>query len=112
METVNNRGVKEYNDKKTNIPMIRSIAMLKMEKNFIAHCDKGYSRQPYKDNNQPTSFLISRLDDELKELKEAFERKDIVNMQEELADLSNIIDYLFEQLCQFRSYSNNLELLR
>ncbi|MGD0071387.1 MAG: hypothetical protein ABSB71_07925 [Candidatus Bathyarchaeia archaeon] len=112
MEKVNSKGVKEYNGKKADIPMIRSLAMLKMEKNFIAHCDKGYPRQPYKDFNQPTSFLISRMDDELKELKEAFERKDIVNMQEELADLSNVIDYAFEQLCRFRSYSNNLELFR
>lgn len=103
---------KKYVGAKEQIPKIHSLAMLKMEKNFIAVIDKNYPRQPYKDFHQPTSFLIKRIEDELKELREAFERKDIVNMQEECADLSNLIDYLFEQLTQFRIYSNNLELFR
>ena len=103
---------KRYVGAKERIPMIQSLSMLKMEKNFIAHCDKKYPRQPYADFYQPTSFLIKRIEDELKELKEAFERQDITNMKEELADLSNVIDYLFEQIVRFQRFPNNLELFR
>jgi chromosomal replication initiation ATPase DnaA len=85
---------------KRRLPQIKSLSMLKMEKNFIA-LEKGYPRQPYNAPNQPTSFLISRIEDELTELKQAFKKLDIAIMKEECADISNIVDYLFEMLLQF-----------
>ena len=95
---MNEQQIKEL---KKRLPSIQSLAMLKMEKNFIA-LEKGYPRQPYSDCNQPTSFLIDRIHDELKELEEAFGKKDIRTMKEECADISNIVDYLFEQLLSFQ----------
>jgi hypothetical protein len=83
---------------KHRLPNIRTLAMLKMEKNFIAHIEKGYPRQPYADEKQSTLFLIMRLEDELKELKDAYYNNEILVMKEECADISNVIDYLFEKL--------------
>lgn len=84
---------------KHRLPEIRTLAMLKMEKNFIA-LEKGYQRQPYK-GAQHTRFLIQRIKDETKELEDALDSHHILMMLEELADISNIIDYLFEQVTDF-----------
>ena len=83
---------------KFRLPFIKSLAMLKMEKNFIAYCEKGYPRQPYNSEKQPIFFLIHRIEEELEELKEAFQEKNISVMKEECADISNLVDYLFEKL--------------
>lgn len=88
-------------DLKHRLPQIKTLAMLKMEKNFIAYCEKGYPRQPYCAPDQPTSYLILRISQELRELKQAFSIKDVQTMKEECADISNIVDYLFEQLTAF-----------
>jgi hypothetical protein len=90
----------ERKDLKFRLPLIKSLAMLKMEKNFIAHCEKKYPRQPYKE--LPTSYIIQRIEEELAELKEGFEKLDIQNMMEECADISNLTDYLFENLLSFQ----------
>lgn len=90
----------ERKDLKHRLPTIRSLAMLKMEKNFIAYCEKDYPRQPYKE--LPPSYLIKRIEQELDELKEAYSEKDIKGMQEECADISNLTDYLFELLLSFQ----------
>ncbi len=82
---------------KHRLPDIKSLSMLKMEKNFIA-LEKGYPRQPYNESEQPVSFMIHRIEEELEELKEAFNKQDILVMKEECADISNLVDYLFEQL--------------
>jgi len=83
---------------KYRIPSIRTLNMLKMEKNFIA-LEKGYPRQPYFDKNQSLGWFIEiRLNSEYRELIKAFDNNDILNMKEELADMSNIIDYIFEML--------------
>lgn len=82
---------------KYRLPNILTIAMLKMEKNFIAQ-EKGYPRQPYNDSTQTVEFLITRIEDELKELKTAHKIKNVLLMKEECADISNIVDYLFEKL--------------
>lgn len=83
---------------KPKLSTIKTLAMLKMEKNFIA-LEKGYLRQPYDDNiTQPTSFLISRIHQEYMELVEAFDIHNIAGMKEECADVSNLVDYLFEKL--------------
>jgi NTP pyrophosphatase (non-canonical NTP hydrolase) len=68
----------------------------KMEKNFIAINQKGYSRYPYKTNT--LQFLLNRAQQELDELKEAIQQGDTENAQNECADVSNIIDYIFEAL--------------
>lgn len=90
----------EIKQLKKRLPEIKSLNMLKMEKNFIA-LEKGYPRQPYNDMNQPTSFLIRRIEEELQELKDAFKKRNIQVMKEECADISNIVDYLFEMLLKF-----------
>jgi hypothetical protein len=93
----------ERKDLKFRLPTIKSLAMLKMEKNFIAYCEKKYPRQPYKE--LPPSYLIQRIEEEVKELKEAFDKSDkdfINNMLEECADVSNLIDYLYECLLSFQ----------
>lgn len=88
----------EKRDLKHRLPDIKSLAMLKMEKNFIAHMEKGYPRQPYRDENQPIAFMIRRIQEELEELREAFRTAKFQTMKEECADISNIVDYLFEEL--------------
>lgn len=82
---------------KKRLPHIKTLAMLKMEKNFIA-LEKGYPRQPYNAPNQSTSFLVYRIEEELEELKDALAKKDFLVMKEECADISNLVDYLFEKL--------------
>lgn len=91
-------------DLKTRLPEIRSLAMLKMEKNFIALCEKHYPRQPYKE--LPPSYLIKRIKEELAELDAAFDKVpiDVPGMMEECADISNLVDYLFELLLAFEFY--------
>jgi NTP pyrophosphatase (non-canonical NTP hydrolase) len=84
---------------KHRLPSIKTLAMLKMEKNFIAHIEKGYPRQPY-DSDQSVSFLIGRIHDELNELYVACNHNDVPTMKEECADISNLVDYLFEKLCR------------
>lgn len=74
---------------------IKTLAMLKMEKNFIAQ-EKGYPRNPYAVFNE--EFLLSRINEEFIELIEAIHNKDIHNAKRECADISNLVDYLFERL--------------
>ena len=73
---------------------IKSLAMLKMEKNFIAVIEKKYPRQPYKHYDLP--FLFKRLAQEGLELNQAMKTGDMELVREELADISNIVDYMFE----------------
>lgn len=80
--------------------MPKSLAMLKMEKNFVAHIEKKYPRQPYKD--YPMKFLFKRLQDEVAELRDALEHGDIAWPKSECADVSNIVDFIFERLCNRR----------
>ena len=85
---------------KFRLPTIKTLAMLKMEKNFIAVLEKNYPRQPYDAEDQSTVFLIDRIRDELKELQAAYFEYDVQRMREECADVSNVIDYLFEKLAR------------
>jgi len=77
--------------------MIKTLAMLKMEKNFVAVIDKKYPRQPYL--KYSTKFLLDRLDDEVKELRQACQIN-TMQAKDECADVSNIVDYIFERLSQ------------
>jgi hypothetical protein len=72
----------------------KSLAMRKMEKNFIAHIDKGYQRRPYSHKEYDMHFWLQRLYEELNELEQAKTSDEICD---ELADLSNIIDFIFEK---------------
>lgn len=76
---------------------MRSLAMLKMEKNFVALLTKGYPRKPYLKNSMEN--LLDRLDDEVQELRNAC-KESIVKAKDECADVSNIVDYIFERLSQ------------
>lgn len=99
----------ERNDLKHRLPKIRSLAMLKMEKNFIAYCEKHYPRQPYKE--LPPSYLIQRIEEEIVELKQALNDNDVPNMMEECADISNLTDYLYELLASFYFLNHKEDLL-
>ena len=85
---------------KFRLPSIKTLAMLKMEKNFIAVIEKGYPRQPYNSEIQDVKFLINHIGDEVKELLDAWVSSDLAGMMEECADISNLIDYLFEKLAK------------
>jgi len=76
---------------------IKSLAMLKMEKNFIAHLSKDYPRNPYEQFT--TVFLFKRLREEMRELRDALDKNDLREAMLEVADLSNLCDFLFERLC-------------
>lgn len=84
---------------KNNLAQIKTLSMLKMEKNFIAVIEKQYSRQPYR--YYPLSFFRDRIKQELEEFSRALENNDLSNMKEELADISNLVDYCFELLTRF-----------
>ena len=100
-----------------------SLAMMKMEKNFKAHVDKGYERKPWLeypvfDKENPymnLSWFVTRekeeLDTAIELLKKAiatYYRTAIVDKSIisdavlaamwEVADVSNTLDYLFEGL--------------
>lgn len=95
---------REQKDLKHRISEIRSLAMLKMEKNFIAHIEKGYPRQPYKELSP--SYLILRIEEELAELKAVLKSGDVLGVMEECADVSNLTDYLFELCASFYFLDN------
>lgn len=86
-------------DLKKRLPKIQSLAMLKMEKNFIAYCEKNYPRQPYKE--LPPTYLLKRILDETEELTIAISQKNIRGILEECADVSNLIDYLYELVLSY-----------
>jgi hypothetical protein len=112
MNDVGPDNLKIYSGGKSRIPEIRSLAMLKMEKNLIAVIDKNYSRQPYKASANHLDYLIHRLIEETAEPEEACLRSDLINMGEELADVSNLCDYIFERVQILRAKLEEGELLR
>lgn len=73
-----------------------SLAMLKMEKNFIAVLEKKYPRKPYVE--YALIPLYNRLVEESKELKEAIYDLSVEAIRNEIADMSNILDFMFEIL--------------
>jgi len=75
---------------------MKTLAMIKMEKNFVAHIEKGYPRKPYETCS--LGFLMKRLYEESTELARAIIDKDFESAKIECADTSNIIDYIFERL--------------
>jgi hypothetical protein len=100
MGTKGDTEMNEKNDLKFRLSTIKSLAMLKMEKNFIAHCEKKYPRQPYKELSP--EYLIRRIQEEQKELEAGLIASDFDNMMEECADISNLVDYLFEVVLRYK----------
>lgn len=74
----------------------KTLAMRKMEKNFIAHLEKKYPRKPY--CQYSIWFLINRLREETNELHHAVLKSDFEGAMSECADVSNIVDFIFERL--------------
>ena len=72
-----------------------SLAARKMEKNFIAVFEKEYRRKPQ--NQFSYDFWMKRLNKEALELEIEILKLDYDAICDELADLSNIIDYLYEK---------------
>lgn len=102
---------------------ILSLAMLKMEKNFVAHDDKGYPRNPYneyplfsEDHLNLTAFVgrekleLDSALDILDKCLRNYARVQILSPSDiqdqvykvmlEVADVSNTLDYLFERLLE------------
>jgi hypothetical protein len=76
---------------------IKSLAALKMEKNFIAVYGKDLPPKPYE--TYSILELFGFVEREMKELKEAIEDNknfSYHDIMEEIADVSNCLDYLFE----------------
>lgn len=77
---------------------IKTLAMLKLEKNLIAVIEKGYARRPY------DTYSINELADFIKreyyELDLELSQKswNMLAVRNELADLSNTIDFLYEAI--------------
>ncbi len=74
---------------------IKSLNALKMEKNFRAQ-DKGYVRSPADDFSD--SELFSWVERELVELIESLCSGNTGHIREEIADVSNCLDYLYERV--------------
>jgi len=75
---------------------MKTLAMMKMEKNFIAHNEKKYPRKPYE--VYTTRKFLSKLEQEYKELAQAIKERNIKKAKLECADVSNIVDFIFERL--------------
>jgi len=74
----------------------KTLAMRKMEKNFISVMEKNKPRKPYSEFS--IWFLIKRLREETNELHEAVLESKFDEAKNEVADCSNILDYIYEQL--------------
>lgn len=89
---------------------MKTLAMMKMEKNLVAVIEKKYPKRPYEMFS--VDFLRMRLLEEMNELNDALkfyiENKRIealtygssMKARLECADVSNLIDYIFEKLSE------------
>jgi len=79
---------------------IKSLSMLKMEKNFIAVIEKEYPRQPHKHYTE--SELFSFINREMAELKKEWQAGSgsPIRIMNEIADVSNCLDFFFELMLQ------------
>ena len=75
---------------------MKTLAMMKMEKNFVAVLEKKYPRKPYEEFT--IIQLLNWLGEEFAELCVSIKNKDVENSKQECADISNLIDFLFERL--------------
>jgi len=91
-------------------PQPQTLNCIKMEKNFTAVCEKGYTRYPYQALD--IKFLFSRLMQEAEELEDALKQENWREAQKECADVSNIADYLFEAVTQLKQQKQQMEAKR
>lgn len=75
---------------------MKTLAAIKMEKNFIAVLTKRYPRKPYE--HYTVQFLIKRLKEEVAELEEAVKLRVYGEAALECGDVSNLVDFIFEQV--------------
>ncbi len=80
-----------------------SLAFWKREKNFISVIDKEKPRYP--EGLWTFNMWLDKLDEEVEELKQAVEFmletkkfEDVISTKMECADVSILIDYIFEKL--------------
>lgn len=105
--------------------MILSLAARKMEKNFRGVIEKGYPRQPYRefpinDSGDRDNSLIGFVDREMEELREeagklcfdasrqfdiAPTEEDFDQILDEIADVSNCLDFLYEAVLFMREFN-------
>ena len=85
---------------------IKTLFCIKMEKNFIAQ-EKGYPRKPYEAFSLVA--LGHKLMEEVLELEEAILKLDMEGAKIECADVSNVVDYLFEKLMNMGNPSLKIE---
>lgn len=78
----------------TTVNGVKTLAMIKMEKNLIAVIDKGYTRYPYKDYsvNEMLNWFLR----EVQELVNAIDGETNTNIKNEIGDCSNVLDYMYE----------------
>lgn len=84
-----------------------TLAMIKMYKNLRAVIEKGYPRKPYEEFT--CKQLLDRIKGETQELEQARNDNELVNMLFEIADVSNLLDYLFEKVTQAIQGGRNIE---
>lgn len=88
---------------------ILSLAMIKMEKNFVAHIDKDYPRRPHSEypifsngKSNLLAFVLREMDELTREMysirNDGFGKEKLYSIMLEVADVSNTLDYLFEGL--------------
>ena len=74
----------------------KTLAMRKMQKNYIAVLEKRRPKQPY--NVYSVFELAIRTLEEFAELAFCLFKQDVDGAQDEIADLQNILDYMYEIL--------------
>ena len=74
----------------------KTLAMRKMQKNFIAVQKKGYPQKPYEYSSLRS--LFAWLQQEIQELGKALALLDYEGALWECADVSNFLDFLFERI--------------
>jgi NTP pyrophosphatase (non-canonical NTP hydrolase) len=90
------------------VEVMKTLAMMKMEKNFVSVIEKSYPRKPYEYYTLQQLRVrlleeVNELNDALKEVESCPEStQECEEAKMECADVSNIIDYIFEKL------SNNM----
>ena len=89
----------------TVFPLIETLAMLKMQKNITAVMEKNFPCRPYE--SYSINDLYSFVKREMIELDnvinaDIIDRNKAIFVMNEIADVSNCLDYLYEKFSQLR----------
>jgi len=99
---------------------ILSLAMIKMEKNFVAYNDKHYSRKPHQEypisnREERHNSLFGFVEREMEELKVALQileaHKRTRAKGHDVPDNRMIIDQVYESMLEVGDVSNTLDYL-